>query len=169
MRHLVLTVLAKDQPGIVEKIAKIILSHKGSWVEGKMNRLAGKFAGILLVEVTEIRCQPLQTALVALNMQGIKITVDQTNALPLPYKKDAWIEIIANDRPGIIGEISTLLATKGINLESLETFCESAPMSAGVMFKARASVQLPNNISERYLIGLLEGLSDDLMVEVVQS
>ncbi|MBT5796266.1 MAG: hypothetical protein HOI09_02660 [Porticoccaceae bacterium] len=56
MRHLVLTVLAEDQPGIVEKIAKIILSHKGSWVEGKMNRLAGKFAGILLVEVTEIRC-----------------------------------------------------------------------------------------------------------------
>ncbi|MBT5796267.1 MAG: ACT domain-containing protein [Porticoccaceae bacterium] len=102
-------------------------------------------------------------------MQGIKITVDQTNALPLPYKKDVWIEIIANDRPGIIGEISTLLATKGINLESLETFCESAPMSAGVMFKARASVQLPKKISERYLIGLLEGLSDDLMVEVVQS
>ncbi|HIG68242.1 MAG TPA: ACT domain-containing protein [Porticoccaceae bacterium] len=167
MRHLVLTVLAEDQPGIVEQIAKIILSHKGSWVEGKMNRLAGKFAGILLVEVTESRCQPLQAALVALDIQGIKITVDQTNALSLPYKKDVWIEIIANDRPGIIGEISTLLATKGINLESLETFCESAPMSAGVMFKARASVQLPKNISERYLMGLLEGLSDDLMVEIV--
>ena len=41
MRHLVLTVLAEDQPGIVEKIAKIILSHKGSWVRGKNESPSG--------------------------------------------------------------------------------------------------------------------------------
>ena len=168
MRHLVLTVLAEDQPGIVEQIAKIIMSHEGSWVEGKMNRLAGKFAGILLVVVAESRCQPLQAGLIELDKHGIKITVDQTTSLSLPYKKDVWLEIVANDRPGIIGEISSLLAKKGINLESLETVCESAPMSAGVMFKARASVQLPKKISERDLMGLLESLSDDLMVEIVQ-
>ena len=40
-------------------------------------------------------------------------------------------------------------------------------MSAGTMFHAHAYAQLPAGMSQSELTALLEGLSDDLMVEIV--
>ena len=40
-------------------------------------------------------------------------------------------------------------------------------MSAGMMFHAHAYLQMPSGMSQPDLTTLLEGLSDDLMVEIV--
>ena len=53
MRYLTLTIISDDHYGIVEKVAAVIASNQGSWLESNMSRLAGKFAGILLVAVPE--------------------------------------------------------------------------------------------------------------------
>ena len=82
-------------------------------------------------------------------------------------KQARLIDISANDRPGIVNEIAALLSSNNVNLESLETYCASAPMSAGIMFHAQAHMQLPVALSQGTLMRLLESLSDDLMVEVV--
>jgi len=42
-------------------------------------------------------------------------------------------------------------------------------MSAGMMFYAHAYTQLPAGMNEEQLTQLLESLSDDLMVEVVEA
>jgi glycine cleavage system regulatory protein len=164
--HLVVTILAEDRPGIVEQIAQTIIAHSGNWMESSMNRLAGKFAGILLIEVDAQHNSLLQDALIGLSEYGITITVEDSNYLG-QHEVPLCIEIIANDRPGIVGEIAAQLASKKVNLESLETFCDSAPMSAGMMFHAHAYIQLPEGMSQTDLTMLLEGLSDDLMVEII--
>ncbi|RLM48637.1 glycine cleavage system protein R, partial [Halobellus sp. Atlit-31R] len=51
MDHLVLTVIAPDQPGLVDRIAQCIATHGGNWLESRMSRMAGQFAGILKVAV----------------------------------------------------------------------------------------------------------------------
>ena len=51
MDHLVLTVIAKDQPGLVERLAQCVADHGGNWLESRMSRMAGQFAGILRVAV----------------------------------------------------------------------------------------------------------------------
>ena len=54
MKHyLVLTVMADDRPGIVERIADAVAAAGGNWLESNMSRLGGKFAGILLVDIAE--------------------------------------------------------------------------------------------------------------------
>ena len=167
--YLVLTIISDDRAGIVEQVAQTISQHGGNWMESSMARLAGKFAGILLVEIDASAQQPLEADLAALANQGIKITVENSGP---PTDDDAHIsclEIVANDRSGIVGEISSLLAKNQVNLVSLETFCESAPMSAGMMFYAHAYTQLPDGMTEDQLTQLLESLSDDLMVEVVEA
>lgn len=164
--HLVVTILAEDRPGIVEKIAQTIIAHDGNWLESSMNRLAGKFAGILLIEVDAQHNYPLQKGLIELSDHGISITVEDSHFIG-EHEVPLCIEIIANDRPGIVSEIAAQLANSNVNLESLETFCESAPMSAGMMFHAHAYAQLPSGMSQTDLTALLEGLSDDLMVEIV--
>ena len=71
--HLVVTILAEDRPGIVEKIAQTITAHSGNWMESSMNRLAGKFAGILLIEVDAQNNKALQEALTGLSETCVRL------------------------------------------------------------------------------------------------
>ena len=56
MNHLVITVFAPDKAGQVERIADCIAAHGGNWLESRMSRMAGQFAGICVWV-----CQPKPT------------------------------------------------------------------------------------------------------------
>ncbi|HEY0985395.1 MAG TPA: ACT domain-containing protein, partial [Kofleriaceae bacterium] len=56
---LVLTVLAPDRTGLVELLAQRIAAAGGNWEESRMARLAGQFAGILLVTCDAARSDDL--------------------------------------------------------------------------------------------------------------
>ena len=51
MESLVVTVIGKDRPGLVESVSAVVEEHGGSWVESRMSRLAGEFAGILYPDI----------------------------------------------------------------------------------------------------------------------
>ena len=82
MDHLVLTVIAEDQPGLVECLAKCIAEHGGNWLESRMSRMAGQFAGILRVAVPAQAHADLSEALQQLEQQGIRVLVAQSGAEP---------------------------------------------------------------------------------------
>ena len=63
MDHLVLTIIAADKPGLVERIAQNIAAHGGNWLESRMAHMAGQFAGILRVSVPAENRQALVNAL----------------------------------------------------------------------------------------------------------
>ena len=48
---LVITVISADKPGLVESLAQTISRHGGNWLESRMARMAGQFAGIVRVDV----------------------------------------------------------------------------------------------------------------------
>ena len=48
---LVMTVIGADRPGLVDSLAGIVEVHGGNWMESRMSRLGGQFAGILRVQV----------------------------------------------------------------------------------------------------------------------
>ena len=52
---LVLTVIGTDRPGLVESIAAVVAAHGGNWLESRMARLGGQFAGIVRIEVPRER------------------------------------------------------------------------------------------------------------------
>jgi glycine cleavage system regulatory protein len=60
---LILTVIGADRPGLVEALAATIATHQGNWLESRMAHLAGKFAGILRLEVADERADALAAAL----------------------------------------------------------------------------------------------------------
>lgn len=163
---LVLTLIADDRPGIVEKIAAVVSANGGNWLESSMSRLAGKFTGILLVEVHGDSKQALLDAMAALENQGISVTTVTSPHGAENSGVQVILTVLGNDRPGIVSEISALLARKNINVEQLTTSCESAPMSAEPLFRARARIQLPPDLNREGLLQSLEALSADLMVEI---
>src|SRR5215208_771327 len=52
---LVMTVIGADRPGLVQMVAARVADHGGNWLESRMCRLGGQFAGILRIEVAKER------------------------------------------------------------------------------------------------------------------
>jgi len=167
-RTLVMTLLGPDRPGIVEQLARLIRQHGGNWLESRMARLGGQFAGLLRVQVAAETEPALRAALAALADQGLRVVV-HADSPPAPAPGPAelrQLEIIGHDRPGIVQEITGALARHGGNVEELETECVSAAMSGETLFKARARVRVPATTNLAALKAELEKIAADLIVEV---
>jgi glycine cleavage system regulatory protein len=166
MDHLVLTVIAQDQPGLVERVAQCVADHGGNWLESRMSRMAGQFAGILRVAVPAEAQAELVDALQGLSAYGIRVLLADSGIEPSCTWKPILLDLVGNDRPGIVRDITRLLAENGVNLESLITEVVPAPMSSEPLFHAEALLAVPLGLSLEVLQSKLETLADDLMVEL---
>ena len=166
MNHLVLTVMAQDQPGQVERIAQCIAEHGGNWLESRMARMAGQFASILRVGVPAEAHDELIDALQGLSAHGIRVLLAESGIEPSCTWKPILLELVGNDRPGIVRDITRLLSEHGINVESLVTEVTPAPMSSEPLFHAEAVLAVPLTLSLDVLQRHLETLADELMVEL---
>ena len=162
---IVMTVIGPDRPGLVEELSAVISGHGGNWLESRMAQLAGQFAGILRVEAPADSAPALTQAL--LGIDGLTITLagaDTTAAADDPTA--TRLDVVGQDRPGIVREIARAVAARGVNVEELHTACESAPMSAEPLFRARARLRVPAEVRFEDLRADLESLSSDLMVDI---
>jgi glycine cleavage system regulatory protein len=76
------------------------------------------------------------------------------------------LEIVGQDRPGIVRQISHALAMHGVNVEELESDCSSAAMSGETLFKARATLSIPPSCDVTVLRRELEQIASDLIVDI---
>ena len=162
----VMTVLAADRPGLVSALSETIAAHGGSWQESRMARLAGQFAGILRVECPAGETEALLKALAGLESQGIAVQARKEEAAAPPERETLGIDIMGNDRPGIIRELSAAIASAGGNVEDLSTSLESAPMAGHPIFHAKGIVSLAADGNPATLITAIEKLGPDLSVTV---
>jgi glycine cleavage system regulatory protein len=164
---LVLTVIADDKPGIVEKLAATITDHNGNWLESRMAQMAGKFAGILRISIPEENSNHLVSALSALDSKGLLVRVETPGAHDdTAANHSLSLSVVGNDRPGIVKEVSQALARIGVNVLELSTSCNPAEMSAVPLFRSEALISVPEGLADDDISDALEALSDDLMVEI---
>src|ERR1700712_696458 len=103
MASLILTVVGPDRPGLVRALAEAVAARNGSWLESRMARLGGQFAGIVRVEAPEALLDDLQV----LESQGLRIVVQrgtQSSGVEAVRPRLA-LEVVGNDRPGIVRDI----------------------------------------------------------------
>jgi glycine cleavage system regulatory protein len=164
--YLVLTAIGEDKPGLVESLAQVIADNSGNWLESSMSQLAGKFAGILRVSVSDNDADQLIGALDSISDQ-LKLVIERVDTDKLAESQQTIeLNLVGNDRAGIIREISQVLANLSINVEQLTTECSPAPMSSDVLFKAKAILKVPANLEQDVLQQEIEQLADDLIVEI---
>jgi glycine cleavage system regulatory protein len=162
----ILTLLGDDRPGLVSALSAPIKAHGASWERSQMSRLAGKFAGIVVVAVPAGRADALVADLTALGSQGLRIALERSDE---PGERESLrlsLELLGADRPGIVAEISASLAALDVSIEELSTDVHEAPMAGGMIFEARAVLDAPLTTDTDDLRSMLEGLADELMVEI---
>ncbi len=166
MESLVVTVIGKDRPGLVESVSAVVEAQGGSWVESRMSRLAGEFAGILRVSVPAAKADGLTRELEALESRGLRVMVERGVEEEVEEGHAIVLELIGSDRPGIVHKISEALAARGVNVDELNTECDGAPWSGGALFKAMARLRAPKSLDLDVLRESLEEIASDLMVDI---
>ena len=71
-KTLILTFIADDRPGLVERIAQTVADAGGNWLDSRMAHLAAKFAGVAEVEVNDGDIAKLEAALRGLDAEVIE-------------------------------------------------------------------------------------------------
>ena len=167
-RALVLTVIGEDRPGLVEALAELISTHEGSWDESRMARLAGHFAGVVQIHLPDQRAEGLIAALPSLAARGLSASVVDSDwsLAVVDHRQSIRLELVGQDRPGIVREISSALAALGVSVQDLRTVVESAPMSGEALFRAEAELAPPEDVPLESIRSALENLADELMVDI---
>ncbi len=164
MASLILTVVGPDRPGLVRALAEAVAARSGSWLESRMARLAGQFAGIVLVEAPDSLLDDLR----ALESQGLRVTVQTATSGPAVAAGNPRfaLEVVGNDRPGIVRDISQVLAASGVNIEELTTGVVSGSFSGETLFRVTALLRAPEMAAMDAVRGGLELLGNELMVDI---
>ena len=162
---LVMTIISPDRTGLVESVARVVAENGGNWLESRMCRLGGEFAGILRIELPAEKKVTLLAALKQLETNGLHI-ITRESAASVVSGRQTELEIVGADRPGIVREITSALARAGVNVEEFSSELTSAPMSGELLFKASARLQLPEGCNLVSLKQDLEKIAADLLVDV---
>lgn len=167
MPSLILTVIGPDRPGLVRALSAAVAEQGGSWLESRMARLAGQFAGIVLVETPGGLTNALAEALRSLEREGLQIVVRPSQA-PLAQTggQRLRLEVVGNDRPGIVRDVTRVVAACGLNIEELTTDVQPGAISGGNLFRATALLRAPAPEAMEAARAGLEELGNELMVDI---
>jgi glycine cleavage system regulatory protein len=167
---LVLTFIGRDKPGLVAAISEKVAAAGGTWMESRLARLAGEFAGILLVGVPEPNVAGFTAALRDLEATGLRVTVERGAAADTP-KGETIVELnlVGHERPGIVRDVTRALTELGVNIEEFTSGVEAAPFSGTEMFRAAARLRIPQTLAGDDLRRTLERLAGEIMVDLAVS
>jgi len=163
MNHLVISCIGPDQAGLVDTLSKIVSKHQGNWQVSSLHHLSGFFAGVIEVAVASEHSENLVAELKAIHGLSCQIEVAEPN-LP-KVSSNLVLEITANDRAGIVQEVSSVIHSNSGNLIKLVSSQDSAAHSGQDIFKAKVQIAIAEQ-SVDDLISALEKIADDLMVDI---
>ncbi len=146
--YLVLTAVGPDRPGLVSEIASAIHAAGANLEDSRMAILGGEFALLLLLSGTEAAASSVEGAAKGIGDKlGLRVLLKRTGRSErrdfLPYR----IRVTGVDRPGIVLSVSEILARRGVNVASLESRVEFAPLSGTPMFVLDAELQIPSEVA----------------------
>jgi glycine cleavage system regulatory protein len=168
MTSLVLTFVGDDRPGLVNAISEKVAEFGATWLESRSVRLAGKFAGVVLVNVPDENLIALESALAKLAPSGLRVSIDR-GAGAQSEKQPARIvtlEIVGNERPGIVRDVTQALTGLGVNIEEFMSSLEGEPFTGVEMFRATARLGVPDGLRLDDLRKALERLAAEIMVDL---
>ena len=164
MKPVIITVIGKDRPGLVDAVAKKVYQFGGNWQGSSFAHMAGQFAGFVEVLVPAEQHQALIDALNTLD--GLQVQSQSvTDTLEQPDEM-LRIEVMGNDCAGIVQELTNVLHGFNLNILHFASTCESAPNWGSQMFKAQLRVGVSADLDRDDLQEALEAVANDLVVDI---
>jgi glycine cleavage system transcriptional repressor len=167
-RHVVLTAIGADRPGLVEEVSEFVLTRGGSIEDSRMANLQGQFAIMMLVSGPKETTDRLESDFGALRSQSridgqvtAVVTTDPSTTTRLPFRLTGQ----ALDEPGLVHQVANLLRTLDVNIESMETTLKRAPVTAAPLFAMELIVAVPAGTAVTTLREEIARVCDSLNID----
>lgn len=169
MANLVLTVMGSDRPGLTQALSSAVLSAGGNWLESHLSQLAGLYVGSTLVEIDEAKVEALLEAVRAVDAEGLDVRIAPASQRAGGLGDAVGFNLVGQDRPGIVHQVTATLARLGVNIETFKSFLTSEPHSGAQLFHIDARLRLPAGMTSAAVQAELEAISGEIMVDVALS
>lgn len=159
----ILTAVGSDRPGLTQALAEAVYAAGGNWLESHLSRLGGKYVGSVLVEISDVPA--FEQAIRAVDAVGLDVSIVPAGDAPAVQGAVQSIELVGQDRPGIVREVTAVLADLGVNIEDFVTTTENGAWSGELLFRAQARVTIPPGLAADSVQAALEAISGEIMVD----
>lgn len=164
---LVVTVMGPDRPGIVSLLSDRAQRFGANWAASRMANVAGEFAGMVHLEVPREHAEALAAALRALESSGLRVVIAKSEgAAARTGIRGFELELVGDDRVGIVSHLTRILAERGISIERLHTEIAGGGAAGKQTFKVGAHLLVPDTLSIDDLQRDLGALGNELMVDI---
>jgi len=123
----------QDRVGLVHSLAATCARHGGSISESKMVRMGGQFMVMMVISIDPSISATFRAEIIQSLGDTMEVSIqdisDQTRNLSKLKRTRSnastivvgQISVQGNDRPGIVADVTRLLANKNLNIERMET------------------------------------------------
>lgn len=164
---LVVSVVGPDRHGIVNLLADRAQRYGANWATSRMTRLAGEFAGTVHFEVPNEHADALAAALRQLESSGLQLLIARSDGAKVPDTLRSFeLELVGEDRVGIVNKLTRMLAERGISIENIHTEIVRGGVTGKQAFKVGAHLLLPAALSAEQLRRDLGTLASEMMLDI---
>lgn len=164
---LVVSIVGADRHGIVSSLAERAERFGANWAASRMTKLANEFAGTVHFEVPHANADALVAALRGLESSGLQVVIARSDGAHTPTSlRVVELELVGEDRVGIVSKLTKILAERAISIESIHTEIVRSGVSGKQTFKIEAHLLVPAALSVDALRQELGTLAREMMVDI---
>ena len=166
MTRMVLSVVGSDRPGLTTALAAAVVSAGGNWLESHLSQLGGLYVGSVLVELDAAGVDGLRAAVRTVDDHGLTVHIAPAIEGSDAAGEALHFDLVGQDRPGIVNQVTSVLSQLGANIETFETWVDSEPHSGAPLFHMDAQLRLPSGLQADDVQAALEQISGEIMVDI---
>lgn len=162
---MILFTVGKDRPGIVNDVSTLLFQHNANIEDSRMAALGGRFSIMTLFSAAPRDLERIKAAIGDLRQVGLESFLYEADDPQAGRRKPSlplYVEVRAIDHPGIIKRVVHILHQGNVNIQSLKTDVNRAPLSGAPLLELSLEADVPADSS---IAGIKEKLSD-LAVEM---
>ena len=159
----------RDQPGIVDSVSGVIFDAGANLEDSRMAILGGEFALFVLVAGSVGQLEAVRAGLaevaseLSLELQIKPVAASRPSSDVICYN----LQAVALDHPGIVHRITGILRDRGVNVASLDTSLNQAPITGTPIFSLEMQVQVPVDQAVNELRGELQAAAAEENIDII--
>jgi len=120
----------------------------------------------VLVELTAEGVDGLRAAVSAVDAHGLEVRIAPAIASADPAGDGLEFDLVGQDRPGIVNQVTGVLSRLGANIETFKTWIDAESHTGAPLFHMETRLRLPPGLSIDKVQLALEAISGEIMVDV---
>jgi len=169
MSHFALTIIGRDRPGIVSQVTEILYRLGCNIADSSCTILGGQFAMILIISHPSVaERESFGDAFAPLEESGLSVFLRTLKPggerHPKMEGEICMISVYGSDKPGIVYRVTRELGERGVNITDLNTKLVGSEQRPVYVMMLEAV--LPPEMSEEEIAGVMNGLKEELQVDI---